>query len=340
MRSICLLALGLFIGYNGKAQTLFTYGPHKVSKTEFLRAYNKNRVAAEDENRLIKDYLDLFTKFKLKVQAAKDLRLDTLQQIKNDVANFRRQVQENYMNDEATTEALFNEALQRSAKDIHVLYFSVAVKDAPGAEAAARVIHKGLKGGRTDYEALINEASSGSRASYQDIGFINVFAVPENFEKIIYSLKPGEVSEPYKTESAWHVFKSAGERKNPGKWKMSQILFALPQDATPEQRVAAKRKADSVYSLLKSGRDFADAARQFSDDKLSYAVGGELPEFSSGKYDLVFEENAFALKNDGDISLPFETPYGIHILKRASHTPFTGINDGNHQYDLRQRLLK
>ncbi|RYG00334.1 MAG: hypothetical protein EOO02_15125 [Chitinophagaceae bacterium] len=246
MRSICLLALSLFTAYNGEAQTLFTYGPYKVSKAEFMRAYNKNRVATEDESRVLKDYLDLYTNFKLKVQAARDLRLDTLQQIKSDVANFRKQVQENYMNDEATTDALFKEALQRSEKDIHVLYFSVPLQDAPNAEEAIRFIHHALKSGRTDYDGLVREVSKGSPSRYQDIGFLNVFTVPENFERIIYSLKPGEVSEPYKTESAWHIFKSAGERPNSGKWKLSQILFALPEDATPAQVTAAKHKADSV----------------------------------------------------------------------------------------------
>lgn len=340
MRSIFLLAVFSLAMYNGDAQTLFTFGNHRVSKDEFLRAYNKNRVDSENDSRVLKDYLDLYINFKLKVQAARDLHLDTLQQIKTDVASFRKQVQENYMNDETATNTLFKEALLRSANDVHVLYFSVPLQDAPGAEEAIRFIHNALKSGRTDYEAIAREASTGSTAQFRDIGFINIFTVPENFEKIIYALKPGEVSEPYKTQSAWHIFKSAGQRPNPGKWKLSQILFALPEDATPAQVAAAKHKADSVHALLKAGRNFADAAREFSDDKLSYAVGGELPEFTSGKYDVVFESHAFALKNDGDISQPFSTPYGIHILKRTSHTPYPGVKDGNLQYEIRQRLLK
>ncbi len=340
MRSICLLALGFFACTNAEAQTLFTYGAHKVSKDEFLRAYNKNRAEAEDEKKVLKEYLDLYTNFKLKVQAARDLRLDTLQQIKNDVASFRKQVQENYLNDEATTESLFNEALQRSVKDIHVLYFSVPLHDAPDAEKAARSIYEALKAARTDYQEIVKSAASGNRARYEDIGFINVFTVPRNLEEIIYRLKPGEVSEPYKTESAWHIFKSAGERPNPGKWKVSQIMFALPEDATTVQKEAAIARADSVYKLLKAGKDFSDAAREFSEDKLSYAIGGELPEFSSGKYDIAFEEKVFALKSDGEISRPFETPYGIHILKRLSHLPFPGLKDGNYQYEIRQRLFK
>ena len=340
MRSIYLIAFGLLAGQCGFAQTLFTYGPHKVTKEEFLRAYNKNKVASEDETRVMKDYLDLYASFKLKVQAAKELHFDTLQQIRNDVKSFRSQVQENYLNDETTTNILLQEALTRSATDIHVLYFSVPVENAPNAERAIRFIHSALTSGRTDYAALATNASSLSPSRYQDVGFINVFSIPYNFEQIVYGLKPGQVSEPYKTASAWHIFKSAGERPNPGKWKVSQILFALPPDASPEQVQFTRRRADSVYNLLKAGRNFSEAAREFSDDKLSYSVGGELPEFSTGKYDVVFEKNVFALKKDGDLSAPFETPFGFHIIKRMSHSPFPGTADGTLQYEMRLKLLK
>lgn len=340
MRSIYLIALGLLAGQFGSAQTLFTYGAHKASKAEFLRAYNKNKSASEEESRGMKEYLDLYINFKLKVQAAKDLRMDTLQQIRNDVRSFRQQVQDNYLNDEEATNLLLQEAVKRSATDKHVLYFSVPLEGAVDAEKAIKLIHSGLAGGRSDYQTLAKEVSSVSPSRYQDIGFINVFTVPYNFENIIYSLKKGQVSEPYKTASAWHLFKLVGERPNPGKWKVAQILIALPPDATPDREKAASEKAGSVYGLLQSGKNFNELAREFSDDKLSYSVGGELPEFSSGKFDQEFERHAFALTNDGDISTPFQTPFGFHIIKRLSHTPYPGVSDGNLLYEMRLKLLK
>ena len=78
------------------AQTLFTYGKHKVDKEEFLRAFNKNNTAGKSEQS-IRDYLDLFIAFKLKVQAAKDRKMDTLPAQKNDLLNFRRQIEADYI---------------------------------------------------------------------------------------------------------------------------------------------------------------------------------------------------------------------------------------------------
>jgi peptidyl-prolyl cis-trans isomerase SurA len=109
------------------SQTLFTYGPYAVSKSEFLRAYNKNQTVVTNKEQSLREYLDLYYKFKLKVKTAQTLRLDTLQQLQYDLQNFRSQVAEGYMNDEKEMNALIDEAIQRSQKDIHLLHFSVGI---------------------------------------------------------------------------------------------------------------------------------------------------------------------------------------------------------------------
>jgi peptidyl-prolyl cis-trans isomerase SurA len=63
------------------AQTLFTYGSDRVQKDEFLRAYNRNKSKVEDPEKALREYLDLYVKFKLKVKAAKVARIDTIPQL-------------------------------------------------------------------------------------------------------------------------------------------------------------------------------------------------------------------------------------------------------------------
>ena len=53
-----------------------------------------------------------------------------------------------------------------------------------------------------------------------------------------------------------------------------------------------------------------------------YMNGGVMPEFGIAKYDGGFEDIAFSLKKDGDISEPFQTEFGYHILKRISRSPY------------------
>jgi peptidyl-prolyl cis-trans isomerase SurA len=79
------------------SQSLFTYGGNEVSKEEFVRAFNKNMDAAVNKEAALKEYLQLYTAFKLKVKAAKELKLDTLDQLKYDMMNFRERIQYDYM---------------------------------------------------------------------------------------------------------------------------------------------------------------------------------------------------------------------------------------------------
>ena len=129
MKKTFILSAIFLFGCKAFSQPLFTYGNNTTGKEEFLRAYNKNKPVTTDKEKSIRDYLTLYTNFKLKVKAAKDLRLDTLSQLKYDVQNFRDQIADNYLNDESLLQKLVKEAADRSAKDIHVLYFSVPVAE-------------------------------------------------------------------------------------------------------------------------------------------------------------------------------------------------------------------
>src|SRR5688572_24218122 len=106
MKTIYILLFIFSASFTSHAQTLFTYGKNAVSVDEFLRAYNKNKTPVTDREKSLRDYVDLYVNFKLKVQAAQDLRLDTSDQIKTDIANFRTQVEDNYMSDEKGRDAI------------------------------------------------------------------------------------------------------------------------------------------------------------------------------------------------------------------------------------------
>ncbi len=346
MKRISIFCSILFCFGNLTAQKLFTFGNSETSKAEFLRAYNKNKPNTTDKEKSMREYLELYTNFKLKVKAAQDIRLDTISQIKYDVQNFRDQVMDNYLNDEKGMESLVHEAAVRSTKDIHVLYFSLAVaadakpEDTLKAFNTAKDLYNTLKKtGKESLEPIVNLASKSYTVKYADIGFITVFSVPYEYENIIFNTKIGDVSQPYRSKKGWVLFKVLEQREAVGKWKAAQLLLAFPPNADEYVKSSIKHKADSVYTLLGKGLAFAEAAKLFSDDRMTSLSGGELLEFGAGKYNVVFESNVFALKNDNDISMPFETSFGYHIVKRIAHTAVpTNINEVNYQFEIKQKV--
>jgi peptidyl-prolyl cis-trans isomerase SurA len=332
----------IFISYS---QMLFTYGNHYVTAHEFLTAFNKNKTASTDSVQALRDYLDLYIKFKLKVQAAKDIHLDTLPSMKADLENFRSQIQDNYLDDEKEVNLIVNEAFERSQKDVHIIYYFLnknQTSDSVNEMKAINSFAKELRINEKNEAELFAKANANNQIRIQkgDAGYITVFSLPYQFENIIYSLKPGESSMPYETKKGWYVFKNKGERKAVGKITIAQILLAVPE-GSDQQRVVTKKLADSVYNALINGSDFTTLVKDFSDDKNTYMNGGVMPEFGTAKYDSVFENHAFSLKKDGEISKPFETEFGFHIIKRISATPVPATkSDEAFISNLKQEVLK
>src|ERR1700731_446754 len=96
------------------AQTLLQYGDDSISKEEFLRAYRKNNHSGKATEKAYRDYLELYTRYKLKVKAAYDMKLDTLSSQITERQNFRNQSAKRYMNDKASLNKLIREAFTRS----------------------------------------------------------------------------------------------------------------------------------------------------------------------------------------------------------------------------------
>ena len=346
MKQYFIAAVFLSIGFGAFSQTLFTYGNNVTTKEEFLRAYNKNKPATTDKEKSIREYLTLYTNFKLKVKAAKELRLDTLPQLKYDVQNFRDQIADNYLNDESLLQKLVSEAAVRAAKDVHFLYFSVPVAekatpaDTLKAYNASKELYKLLKTGSTNYaEIATNVSSKFSQTNFGDAGYITAFTLPYDIETIIYNTPKGDVSEPFKSKKGYNIFKVTDTRADVGRWRVAQLLFAYPPDADYNMKLKIKEKADSVFNLLQKGLSFSDAATNYSDDRMSYSAGGELPEFTTGKYNTTFENNVFNLKTDDSFTKPFETNFGYHIVKRLANTAFpSNANDPDFLMEIKQKV--
>jgi peptidyl-prolyl cis-trans isomerase SurA len=116
-------------------------------------------------------------------------------------------------------------------------------------------------------------------------------------------------------------------------------LLAFPPDADEATRKRLSSLADSLYQRLVKGDDIAKLAGEFSNDYVSAASGGLIPDFGVGQYEPDFEKAVFALTRNGEISKPFVTSHGYHIVKRISATPvITDPNNKAHMDELRAQV--
>jgi peptidyl-prolyl cis-trans isomerase D len=131
-----------------------------------------------------------------------------------------------------------------------------------------------------------------------------ISADPKDYEKDIH-LDDAKINEYYDGHIA--------EYKLPKRIKARHILISVPPDADDEAEVEARAKALKALQELKSGGDFAETAKKYSDDP-NKAAGGDLGFFPKGQMVKPFEDAAFALK-EGESSEPVRTQLGFHIIK-------------------------
>jgi peptidyl-prolyl cis-trans isomerase SurA len=322
--SLFILLLLAGAGMSLRAQPLFTYGKNSVSKEEFLRAYNKNNTGNSQTEKAYRDYLDLYIRFKLKVAAGYEAKLDTLPAQASELQNFRNQIAEGFMNDDQSLQFLVDEAFRHSLKDLRLSYIYIPVKDDDTA-AALKKAHQAaqqLQAG-TDF-GTVAEAFSADPAVHTtkgDLGYITVFTLPYDLESLAYATARGTFSAPFHTKSAYLIVKVTDERPAAGRMKAAQILLAFKPDAKDEEKERLGSLADSIYTALQQGASFKEMVTKYSNDNISYQAGGLMPEFGVGRYDAGFESTVFALPKDGAISKPIRTTFGYHIVERIERVP-------------------
>ena len=129
-------------------------------------------------------------------------------------------------------------------------------------------------------------------------------------------VRPSFINDDDVEAEARKIYKETQTRidSNGGLVRPSHILLMLKQNATQAEQDAAKLRADSIYTALVKGANFADLARRLSDDKGSASRGGDISWVQKGQTVKEFEDVVFAIKK-GELSKPFLSPFGYHIVK-------------------------
>ena len=148
-------------------------------------------------------------------------------------------------------------------------------------------------------------------------------------------IKPALVTDQDLEAEARKIYEQTRRRidNNGGMVQVAHILIAMRQRATPEEERAAKVRVDSIFQALRNGADFGSLAKRLSQDPTTAQKGGDLPYIVKGQTLKEFEDQAWRLQ-DGELSQPFLSPAGWHIVLKKSHRNFFSYADQ------RDRIMK
>jgi peptidyl-prolyl cis-trans isomerase SurA len=319
---------------NKSKEVLFTINDKPYYTDEFVRVYNKNLDLVKDESQKdLNQYLDLYIGYKLKVNKANKLGLQDGQQYLSELKTYRTQLSKNYTTDSKVTKELVDEGYKRLQKEVNASHILILVDEnaSPADTLAAynktKAIRERLMKGE-DFGTVAAEVSQDPSAKENkgNLGYFTSFRMVYAFENGAYNTPVGTVSNPVRTRFGYHLIKINDVRANRGEVAVAHIMILKQKDN--EEVTTAKTTIEDIYKKLQQGEKFEELAKQFSEDKSSASKGGVLNRFGSGQLSSEeFENKAFSLTKENQVSEPFETQFGWHIVKLIEKFPIKSYED-------------
>jgi peptidyl-prolyl cis-trans isomerase SurA len=351
MKNRIVLGLLLLFQFNPafsqelKNEVLFTIDDKPFYTDEFIRVYNKNLdLVKDDSQKDIDVYFELFLGYKLKVDKAYKLGLQNSLKYQNELNSYRTQLSKNYTSDSKVTQALIEEAYNRSNKEVNASHILILVdENASPADTLVAFnkvldIKKEIKNGLSFEDAAVKYSQDPSAKDNKgDLGYFSAFRMVYPFESAAFNTKKGEISNPTRTRFGYHLIKVNDTRDNQGEVTVAHIMILEKKDENGLD--ISKNTIDDVFQKVQQGEKFEALAQQFSEDKSSSAKGGVLQRFGTGQLSSEeFESVAFGLKKPNEISKPFKSKFGWHIVKLIEKHSLKSFEES--KYELENKIRR
>lgn len=327
-----ILIFSLFFSMNAfqaKDLVVATIDGHEIQSGELIYAYSKNR---SDSSSLyydsLKNYLDQYINFKLKVMEARELGLDTSITFKNELTGYISQLRKPYLENPKAEVELIEKVYERMQWEVNASH--ILLKLLPNAEPkdtlrAYQLIDslRSTISNRSHFEQLARQFSQdGSARNGGKLGWFTAMDMVSSFEDAAYQTEVDQVSEVIKTRFGYHILYVNDKRLSRGKLKTSHIFLTHQQRGSDQ----SFKLTQAVYDSIVSGADWDAMARKYSDDSRTKMNGGQLPWARIRQLPDDFMDIAYSLKEVGDISTPSRTQFGWHIVKLDGVDPLPKLN--------------
>ncbi len=321
-----------FAGLNAqqRKKVLFTVDKQPVYTDEFMKVFNKNRnIVSEENKKSIEEYLELYINYKLKLRQAYDLKYDTVSAYKKELAQYKEQLIAPYLKDNTITDKLVREAYERTKKEVNASHILIRLQPKATPKDTLKAYQKIMEARNkiiegTPFETVAKQYSEDPSVQKNggNLGYFSAFAMVYPFENAAYQTNVGEISQPFRTQFGYHIVKVNAVRDSKGEVEVAHIMIKNDK----KDSLQAKTKIYELFAKLNQGMDFELLARQQSEDRSSAVNGGKLAKFNATRMIKSFADVAFSLKNKNDISTPFQTRYGWHIVKLIKKYPIGDFN--------------
>ncbi len=233
-----------------------------------------------------------------------------------------------------------------TGREYHLGHILIAVPEAASPEQIqkarqhAETVLKRLRTGADFGQTAVAESDGQQALQGGDIGWRRGSQLPTAIGELVAKMNPGDVSPPLRSASGFHLFKLLAVRDNEQhivKQALVRHILIRPNQIVSDSE--ARQRLERLRQRIVQGDDFAKLATAQSDDKASAAEGGSLGWVSPGEMVPEFEQVMNSLQ-PGEISEPFRTQYGWHIVQvmaRRNHDETEAVKKNRAREAVRQR---
>ena len=217
-----------------------------------------------------------------------------------------------------------NEALDSSTVSYHLRHILIAIPEAASpedlekAKLKAESVYKRIQYGSKFEDLAIKESSGRNALQGGDLGERKANELPQLFVDAVSDLEPGETTKPVKSASGYHLLQLVSSSNDQVMVKQTRIRHILIRTGSEMSDEQARQTLLELKRKIEDGKNFAELASEYSEDPGSKIKGGDLGWAGPGDYVPAFENVANNL-DIGEISDPFQSPFGWHILEVLEH---------------------
>lgn len=319
----CALIGSVCLAFAATDPVLMTINGKDIHLSEFEYLYKKNS-QQQIEKETLDQYVDRFVTYKQKVADAEAERIDTLKSFVAEFNGYKEGMVKDFLEDTTVNVRLEKEAYARMQENVDIDHIMLPLgrdfNDNKAVLARLDSIRTCVLNGE-DWATLAQKYSSDPSVKRNNghYGFTASGIYPYVWEQVAYSTPVGEICKPFRTDFGNHLIRVNARRKDPGQVEVEHIML-MTRNLSDSAKAVAYTKIVAIHDSVVNGANFEEMAKKYSDDKGSAVKGGKLPIFGVNKMVPEFEKVSFALK-DGEISTPFESQFGYHIVKKLSSKP-------------------
>lgn len=296
-----------------------TIGSNPIMIDDLINYYERNNLEENYTEDDLREFLPYYVDYKLKLAYGRENGMMEDPEILNEFENYSKQAAFSYWLENDIKKQLIEDYLYRNSYEMKSKHILIQLDQRSSAQEEERVLaqieeaREKFISGEMSMEELDETYSSRQqgRSVGGELPWFSAGTTVKPFEDALYSLEPGEISDPVRTQFGYHLIYLVEKRERIPDRLTSHIFFRDSRN-----NLSPEELSQQAHEALESGRSWDEVVSEYSQDGASINSGGEIGWIGYGQqFTADFIDEVMAIDSSLSFTSPMQTNYGYHIFR-------------------------